>query len=38
MWTCNCCGSDNEPKYDYCPYCEECGCTKNNPRCEEVNK
>ena len=34
-WTCTHCNAQIEEKYDYCPTCEELGCTANDHRCGE---
>jgi RNA polymerase subunit RPABC4/transcription elongation factor Spt4 len=38
FWTCNHCDSVVEEKLDYCPTCEELGCTANNHKCAQDDK
>lgn len=33
MWTCGHCTKEIEDKYDYCGWCEYCGCTLDDHRC-----
>jgi hypothetical protein len=38
MWTCQHCETQVEDKYDYCPFCELCGCLKDEHYCQQPDE